>query len=317
MQQLGLLLDARSKASQRTRTHFRAFSKSELPIYYLSNRLPLLTRHDSVAELLLQVAAERYLGYSSRDAVLAQTLWSENRSWTNNSVVPSTLERQLRVLAKSGNPHDLIDHLKKELLRDLCLGFDCEIDWDNLPADIRHYLVNRCLGIHSPLSEEQTSFFNKKITCIPGQDLESYLARCDYAAFSGAISISRASSWVSGDQSRRSHRALKPQPSTRSLHQIVHLLENTYSPPKYSFYDKVLKYSGMVYHHIGTLCKFFSVAFVADPEYQREVRCTFPDSSHVGNSITRGILLLIWSWSKAIQKFLLPTFMVSYFPSGP
>jgi len=269
-----------------------------------------------VAELLVQVAAERYLGYSSRDAILATALWSENRVWTTDSIPPSILERQLRALSKSGNPQDLIDHLKKKLLQDLCLGFDCELDWDNLPADIRHYFVNRCLGIYSPLSEEQISFLNEKIGRIPGQDFESYLARCDYAVFSGAISISRANSWVSGDQSRRSHRALKPQPSTRSLHQIVHLLENTYSPPKYSFYDKVLKYSGIAYHHVGTLCKFFSIAFVADPEYQREVRCTFPDSSHLGNSITRGILLLIWSWSKAIQRLLLPTFMVSYFPSS-
>ena len=142
-------------------------------------------------------------------------------------------------------------------------------------------------------------------------DFETYVARRDYATFTGSIALSRASSWVSGDQSRRSHLLLGSDRSNRKIARtLIDLLGPPPSKPKYTLYDKVFKYSGIVYHYVGTLSKFFSIAFVADPEYQREVNYTFPKNSHIVNSVCRRGLIAIWLWSKVIQQILLPFFMV-------
>jgi hypothetical protein len=81
------------------------------------------------------------------------------------------------------------------------------------------------------------------------------------------------------------------------------------APPSLS--DKLWKYFGFIWHQIGIGCKFFSVAFVADPEYQREVKCTYSHGSHVTRSMTRWFFTSIWMWSKAIQQLFLPIFLVS------
>ncbi|KAF8850512.1 hypothetical protein BDZ45DRAFT_809093 [Acephala macrosclerotiorum] len=62
------------------------------------------------------------------------------------------------------------------------------------------------------------------------------------------------------------------------------------SPPKYAIYDRVLKYSGAVYHYLGKVSKFFSIALVADPEYQRELDCAFPKAKNPVNSSAPGNL---------------------------
>jgi hypothetical protein len=165
----------------------------------------------------------------------------------------------------------VISHLRKQLLRDLCLGFECDVEWEALPADIRKYLLARCLGHSALLSDDQIQFLCSKLNMSSGLKFDTFLARCNYAAFAGVLSLSRASSWVSGDQSRRFHLY---RTSFGSM-SVLNLFARTSPTAPPSLSDKIRKYCGFIYHHIGVGCKFFSVAFVADPEYQREVKCTF------------------------------------------
>ncbi|KAL3424691.1 hypothetical protein PVAG01_03972 [Phlyctema vagabunda] len=263
-----------------------------------------------IAELLIQVSAEYHLKYTARDAFLVQSLWSDHESWTNQTAGPSLLERQLKIFSKTGDPNDLLEHLKKELLQDLCLGFDCDLKWDKLPGDFRETLIQRCLGNGASFSEAQVSFLKDNHGDIPDHKLKLHLARCDYSVYSTTVAIRRARSWISGSQSLKPSQSLRPRPSVRAVKKIVNILEKPYSPPKLTFYDIFLKYSGMLYHSAGTLCKFFAIAFVADPEFQREMKCTFRDV-YFANRILGGLFLLIWKWSQAIQQALLPTFLVS------
>jgi hypothetical protein len=195
--------------------------------------------------------------------------------------------------------------MEKQLLRDLCLGFDCDLDWEDLPLDIRHYLISRCLGISKDLTEIQISFLTSKLEISAGLEFQTYVARCDYAALTGALSLSRARSWASGDESQKKHQSL------RHMKSIVDLLGSIKPPAKPSFYDMVLHYSGIIFHGAGTLCKFFAVAFVADPEYQRELNWTFSAGPRILQIITRVILNGIWILAKSFQNLLLPIFMVS------
>jgi hypothetical protein len=261
------------------------------------------------------VTAEQYLGYSSHDAVLAQTLWLNNGVWSEDSVVPSVLERQLKINSKLGNAPELLDVLRKQLLKDLCLGVDPDIEWEALPSETRHYLINRCVGISTSVPEEQKPIFADKLKVPSGVSLETYIARYNYAAFISAISLSRATAWVTGDFSSRLHELTRV--ASLPVLPVIDLHENTATPPKYSVYDRIRVCTGIIYHYLGKLCKFFSIAFVADPEYQREVRHGFPGAAHPGNFLVRGVLIGIWMWSKSVQQFLLPILLVSTSSPSP
>jgi hypothetical protein len=201
----------------------------------------------------------------------------------------------------------VISHLRNQLLRDLCLGFECDAEWEALPADIRKYLITRCLGHSAPLGNDQIRFLSSKLNISSDLKFDTFLARCNHAALVDALSLSRASAWVSGDQSRRSH--LYPAPLGSMS--VLNLFARTSPITPHSLSDKVRKYCGFIYHQIGVGCKFFSVAFVADPEYQREVKCTFSYGPRVTQSMSRIFFMSIWLWSKAIQTLFLPIFLVS------
>jgi hypothetical protein len=201
----------------------------------------------------------------------------------------------------------VISHLRHELLRDLCLGFECNIEWEALPVDIRKYLITRCLGHSSLLNEDQIQFLTNKLNISSDLKFDTFLARCNYSALASALSLSLASAWVSGDKSQRAHLYQTPFGSMS----ILNLFARTSPTAPPSLSDKIRKYCGFVYHQIGVGCKFFSVAFVADPEYQREVKCTFSYGPHVTQSMTRVFFTSIWLWSKAIQRLLMPIFLVS------
>jgi hypothetical protein len=193
-------------------------------------------------------------------------------------------------------------------MSDLCLGFDCELDWEDLPADIRQYLVNRCVGLPYTVTEEQKTFLKDKLHISKGLDFETYLARCDYAAFTDALSLSRANAWINGDQSHKSHHLQFGD--TKFAVSVVDLLGSIAPPVKPSLYDKIIHWCGFFYHKAGTFCKFLAVAFAADPEYQREVNWTYSDRSPFIQRISTAIFIGIWMWAKSFQRLLLPVFLV-------
>lgn len=280
------------------------------------NEDPLLGFYWDVAELLVQIVAERYLSYTPKDAILSQNILYNSNVWNNGIAGPDVLERQLRLYTRNNALRNHMGQLRRDILLDLCLGFDFNAEYETLPEDVRKFLINRCLGKSTKLTAEQSALLNKKVNHTVGLDFETHLARRDYAAFLGARILNLASSrdhidnqpgsYVkeAQDHEKLPQQGLSPVPWAT----VSNLLEHT-PPPKYTAWDKFLKYSGAVYHYFGTLCKFFSIAFVADPEFQRELRYTFPGNNQILHSVTRFFLLTIWMWAKGIQSLLLPSFL--------
>ncbi|CAL3973371.1 unnamed protein product [Diplocarpon coronariae] len=296
---------------------------------------PLQSLYWDVAELVVQVTAERYLGFNTNDSLLVRTLWLSNGIW-NRITGPDMLERYLGL--QSDNIAETTQYLQKYILRNTCLGFDCNLDTDDMPAELRGFIVNRCLGVAGSLTGDQVTQLNRKLNHTSGLSFETYVARCNYAVVSGSQMLARVKVRASQDnfspdsirpfssQRQSYHRStscgsnenesaqqaslpsISPSGSSGSSVRVVDLLARA-TPPKLSRYERALHISGAVYHFTGNLCKFFMVAFIADPEYQRELRCSFPGNSHVGNTITRFLLLSIWLWSKAIQRLFLPVFL--------
>lgn len=290
---------------------------------------PLHGFYWDVAELLIQLTAERYLGYSTHDSLLIRTLWLKDGICTN-ACGPNILDRHLKVQAN--NVAEITGWLSRDVLKSLCLGFDSNLDAEDLPGDLREYIINRCMGKSGTLTNAQTTLLNSKLNRTPGLPFEAYIARCNYAAVSGSRMLALVNLWAKQHrsslsglppfsfQSPSSIGATSSRPSSAASNhsslfsasssslRVLDLRANT-APPKLTLYDRVHHYMGVVYHFAGKLCKFLSVASVADPEFQRELRCSFPGDSHVGNTVTRFILLSIWFWSKAVQSLLLPVFL--------
>ena len=208
--------------------------------------------------------------------------------------------------SKSENISAITGALEKQLMRDLCLGFDCDLDWEDLPADIRQHLLNRCVGIQYTETEAQKSFLKTKLHLSEGLDFDTYLARCDYGAFNSALLLSRVNSWINGDQSYE----LRQLSDAKFAISVVDLLGSSIPPAQPSFKDQVLRWCGLFYHGAGTFSKFFSIAFAADPEYQREANWTFSDGSKYVQGLSTAVFIGIWIWAKTIQQLLLPLFLV-------
>jgi hypothetical protein len=203
----------------------------------------------------------------------------------------------------------------KQMVRGLCLGVDADLEWEALPEHIRRDLVGRCTEVSQPLSDAHMSFWNSQDF---GVDFETHVARCNYAVAAISLALKRVKSAAEQDYSglsnvERSYKYSSPfdeRRSVKSVRSIADLLKKA-TPPKYSVRDKTVDLFSSMYHFAGIACKFFSIAFVADPEYQRELNCTLSRLPTALRSIIRIIVLSIWIWAKAIQTLLLPAFLVS------
>jgi hypothetical protein len=263
---------------------------------------------------VVQVTAEIYMGYTTHDAILVQDLWINNAVWNNDPAHSNIIERQ-RIAAQTGNLSQSITSLRKQMVRALCLGVDADLEWESLPEHIRRDLVGRCTESSQPLNDAHMSFWNSKDF---GVDFETHVARCNYAASATALAIKRAKSLANSDYSRlsnngRPYKLSSPPDERRSLksvRSIADLLKKA-TPPKYSVRDKTLHFFSSLYHFGGTACKFYSIAFVADPEYQRELNCTLSRVPAVFKYAVSFVVLSIWIWAKALQTVFLPVFLVS------
>ncbi|KAH8674812.1 hypothetical protein BGZ60DRAFT_448441 [Tricladium varicosporioides] len=266
--------------------------------------------YKGLAQLVIQVTAERHLGFSPRDAFLVSNLWSSNEIQSGSPNSSLVDQPKLNCGLNNFGGSFSADELRTQLTRDLLLRIDPALDWEALPSDFRHYLIKRCLGDPTPMTDKQTKFITKKLKLHSSEELENYISRCNYSAFVGASSLAQKRScddfgWKLSDsiQIEESPTPLPPLPRNRPY-------KDNLQHQKCSVYDKLLAYFGFFYHSLGTFCKFFSIAFVADPEYQRELQCTFPSGFNVWNTIARGILLSVWLWSKVVQQILLPMFLL-------
>ncbi|KAE8441936.1 hypothetical protein EG329_004144 [Mollisiaceae sp. DMI_Dod_QoI] len=277
---------------------------------------PMQSFYWDVAELVVQVTAEKYFGYTTEDALLARILWLNNNDLWSTASGPDVLERHFRIHTLT-NTSILRNHLQKQLLRDLCLGIDVNIEFDQLSENFRQHIIKRCLGIADQLTKEQTEALNIKLNRTPGLNFETYMARRNFSAFAGARMLDRVRNWA-GDEASREQRMRKNEepsqivlepPSPGSTIRFMDLVARA-SPPKYSLYDRILDFSGAFYHYLGKVCKFVSIALVADPVYQRELDCAFPGGKLTINSITRFVLLAIWTWARTFQRLFLPLFLL-------
>jgi hypothetical protein len=194
---------------------------------------------------------------------------------------------------------------RKELLRNLCLGFDCETQWDDLPLDIRRLFLRRCLGIRAPYTNTEMSWINTNVpfegsctilSCIARYDLGAYLATTKYNYFKN-----RCDQTLTTKEYRQ---------MTADIQEAYHPVLNRSAVSVISIFTEYIRLPiAYVYHTVGTWVKFFFLACMADPEYQRELNGALIHTTRFLAKPATFILTGLWVYSRVAMSVALPFFL--------
>ncbi|CAG7971978.1 unnamed protein product [Penicillium olsonii] len=250
----------------------------------LDERLDISANCQVIAETLLHAVTELMMGVPHEYASLAGSIVSGG--------VTHTMARQLR---EEANTTTVVRWAKKELLRQLCLGFEADLHWDKLPSEVRDVLLKRCLGQQCSLSNSQRQWLQRNLCNFDTDDLDIHVARCNLGAAT-AISVLDYAHWGTGEA------ALPKEPETSKY--------ISYVPRKLPIALSMIRSpASYIYHTLGTMVKFFVVALVADPEFQREFNHVTQDLPSAIRVPTVFVMNMIWVYSKIMQDFFLSFFL--------
>lgn len=251
---------------------------------YLGKQVDIHANCQIIAETLVHAVSETMLKMSHENAVLAESIVTAE--------ITETMAQQLR--EESRKPV-AVHWTRRELLRQMCLGLECDIHWEKLPNDIRILLLNRCIGQPCLLSVTQRQWLQERLCHSAAKDLDFHVARCNLGvanaikAFVFVQQLTGTTPWVTSPTT-----APYISPAPRKLHMLLSLLN---IPLSY------------VYHGFGSISKFIFVALVADPEFQREL-------NHVMKQKPTGLripvvfsLNVVWRYAKIVQDNSLVFFL--------
>lgn len=237
-----------------------------------------------IAEMLIHAVSEMLMGIPHECAVLTESIVSGG--------VSNTMAQQLREEADSS----LVTRwAKKELLRQLCLGFEADLYWDKLPAEVRELLLSRCLGQQSNISKAKYPWLVQSLCQSDTDSLDIHVARCNLGA-AIAISVLEYAHYGTGEDAYPKGPEINEYIPyvPRKLPMAISLIHSPFS---------------FFYHKLGSITKFIVIALVADPEFQREfdhVAKSLPDVVRVPSVF---LLNMIWIYAKMAQDLGLSFFL--------
>ncbi|OJJ48200.1 hypothetical protein ASPZODRAFT_14349 [Penicilliopsis zonata CBS 506.65] len=237
-----------------------------------------------IAEIVVHTVAEAVFGVPHDYAILAESL-----------ITAGITQGMARQLFEETDTLPVIHWARKEVLRQLCLGFDLEIHWESLPKGIRRILLNRCLGLPSSLSDSQAQWLQEQLCRFDTNDLSVHVARCNLGAAVATSILEYARVRADG--------SVAPGGSEASL-------DILYTAKPYSRGTSILKTPfSWLYHCCGDITKFLVTAMIADPEFQREFEHVIRSRPAFIRLPVKLFLNLLWSYSKTVQDLGLMFFL--------
>ncbi|KAE8386581.1 hypothetical protein BDV23DRAFT_140948 [Aspergillus alliaceus] len=250
----------------------------------LDERIDVSANCQVIAETLLHAVAESMMRMPHEYAVLSESLVTAG--------VTETTARQLR---EEPDTPVVVRWAKKELLRQLCLGFECDSHWEKLPQNIRNTLLDRCLGRPCLLSDVSVKWLQDSLCRFDTDDLNVHVARCNLGAAT-AVSILDYANYGTGEAG-----AIKDPEIPIYIPAIPKKL-----PMVMSLVQKPWSYA---YHAIGTGIKFFIAALLADPEFQREFDHVMSERHKLIRTPLTFLLNMVWLYAKVVQDIGLSFFL--------
>jgi hypothetical protein len=194
---------------------------------------------------------------------------------------------------------------RKELLRNLCLGQDIETQWDNLPLEIRRLFLRRCLGVRGAFTNTEMSWILANVAAEDTCNILSRVARYDLGAY---LAINKYNYFQHrGDQAldEKEYRQM-----TADIQESYHPVLNRSAFTLFDIFKEYIRLPlAYVYHTAGTWVKFFFLACMADPEYQRELKGALAQIPCFLAVPVTFILTGLWIYSRAAMSIALPFFL--------
>ena len=250
----------------------------------LDQRVDVTGNCQVIAETLLHAVSEQIMKIPHEYAILAESLVTAG--------VTETMARQLR---EEANTPVVVRWAKRELLRQLCLGFECDSHWEKLPKEVRITLLNRCLGKPCQLSDAQRHWLQENLCKFDIQDLDIHVSRCNLGVAT-AVSILEYAHYGTGEAAvSKAAEVITCGPQFPRKRTGIAFFVRT--PASY------------VYHTFGSIIKFMAVALVADSEFQREFNNVMSLCPAVIRVPCVFLLSLVWTYAKLIQDLGLMFFL--------
>ncbi|TVY84657.1 hypothetical protein LSUE1_G001270 [Lachnellula suecica] len=257
----------------------------------------------STAEIIVHVIAETQMGMNHDDASLSESLLVQGSGSWHGRRVPSRIKDYLAsATSSSTRSRSLARFCEDQTLQYLALRFEPEIEWDRLPRHIRDLVVRRCTGQEEILTRSQQEWlvFNQS----QGLPIKTFITRCNFGAY---VAMSNRK-YALGARDEEADEKYYHQDTLSSLCYL------RVKPPAPKLTTRnVLRISKLplsfVYHNIGVCLKLFAIAFVAEPEFQRELSCALESSPKAVRSIVFFVASGIWGYTKLLQSLVMPIFL--------
>lgn len=245
------------------------------------------------------------MGMNHEDASLAESLLVQApASWqAKQSPVPSRIKDYLAsATSSSTRARSLAQFCEEQALRYLALRLEPEIQWDRLPRDIRELVMRRCTGQEEILTRSQHEWllFNQA----HGIPMRTFLTRCNFGAF---VAMS-SRKYALGAREEECEEKYYHQDTLNPLN----CLRVKPPVPKLTYRNAVrlLKIPfSFGYHNLGVCMKLLAIAFVAEPEFQRELSCALQSNSKFVRNVIVFIATGVWNYTKLLQGIVMPIFL--------
>lgn len=271
----------------------------------MSRRTNVSSNSMTIAETMLHACSETMFGLPHNQAEITESMLA-CRSVSNQTYAVSECGKRA-MPALVGGPDALAFEAscRKQLLQNICLGYDCETQWDILPLDIRRLFLRRCLGARGPYTNTEMSWINKNVPAEDSCTIFSRVARYDLGAY---LAVNKYNFFKNrGDQTltENEYRQL-----TADIQESYHPVLNRSAISIISIFTEYVRIPvAYVYHAIGTWAKFFILACMADPEYQRELNGALIRTPRFLAKPATFVLTGLWIYSRVAMSLALPFFL--------
>jgi hypothetical protein len=259
----------------------------------------------TIAETLLHACSETMFGMPHHQAEVAESMLACRPTSDQMYPVSECGKRSMPSLLLGTEALAFETACRKELLHKLCLGFDCDTQWDALPLEIRRLFLRRCLGGRGPFTNTEMSWINSNVPAEESCTILSRVARYDLGAY---LAVNKYNFFQHrGDQAlnEKEYRQLTAD-IQRSYHPVLNRSAGSLISVSTDYVRKPLAY---FYHSVGTWVKFFFLACMADPEFQRELNGALVRTPRIIAKPATFILTGLWIYSRAAMSVALPFFL--------
>jgi hypothetical protein len=259
----------------------------------------------TIAETMMHACSEAMFDIPHHQAQISESLLACRPISEDMYTVSECSKRAMPALMSSTEAQMFNTSCRKELLRNLCMGYDCGTQWDSLPLEIRRLFLRRCVGVRGSFTNTEMSWINANV---PGEDSSTILARVARYDLGAFIAVNKIGYFRHrGDQGLNEK---KYRQVTADIQESYHPVLNRSAISLLAIFTEYIRMPlAYIYHSIGTWVKFFVLACMADPEFQRELNGALIRTPRIIARPTTFVLTGLWIYSRTAMSIALPFFL--------